>query len=112
MEWLIADWLILVLVTPLVVVAVVVLYGFIGCGEVLGIEDRRLDLRPTHLKATAVGTERIELTWDSPSPADTKEFFLEGRKLSETGWAPLADLPTRPNPDYSYSRKAELCEWM
>jgi hypothetical protein len=99
MDCLIMEWLILVLLTPLVVVAVVLLYGFVGCGEVLGIEDRRLDLRPTNLKATAVGTERIELTWDSPSPADTKEFSLERRKLSETtGWAPLADLPTRPNP--------------
>lgn len=96
MDWPMMDWLILVLVTPFIIVAVVLLYGFVGCSS-FGTNVTPIQI-PTNLKAAASAADRIDLNWDSASPAVTKEFSLERRKTSETKWEQLVSLPGRPNP--------------
>ncbi len=102
MDWLIVDWLILVLATPVVIGVVVFLYGFVGCGRFGASPAPPAPPappefpKPTGLAATAIGTERIDLIWVSSAPADTKEFQLERRKTSQPAWEPPKPIPVNP----------------
>jgi hypothetical protein len=65
------DWLILVLVTPLIIVAVVLLYGFAGCLPDLAPLATPLQA-PTDLHATAADTSLVKLVWQDNSGGTTK----------------------------------------
>ena len=71
MDSLIVDWLILVLVTPLIIVAVVLLYGFLGCEPFEAAAPAKPDA-PTNLLAKAAGPNLIKLTWDDKSGGAAK----------------------------------------
>lgn len=59
------DWLVLIVVVPLILIPIVVLCGFAGCGTLLGISD---DVASTSgLVAKGTDTQRIDLTWSDNS---------------------------------------------
>ena len=67
------EWLILILLVPLVLLPVIALSGFAGCDRVFGL--RRVPPAPpdppSDLRATATGTDRIELSWTDNSTSIT-----------------------------------------
>lgn len=91
------DWLILVLVTPLIIVVVVMLYGFVGCTP---FGESVIPAAPTNLRVTGVDTEHIDLSWDSNSPANTEKFELENRTLSPP---PTHNIDAHPGLPPTYS---------
>jgi hypothetical protein len=96
MDWLITDWLILVLVTPLIVTIVVLLYGFVGCGlDVVGTGPSKSETAPSNLKATAIGTDRIELEWQDNAGGVATWFKIE--RLQAGGWFTVPPTPTSPH---------------
>jgi hypothetical protein len=78
MDWLILDWLILLLGVPAIIVPIVLLWGFAGCGiDTVGNDEPVTDLSskpaaPTNLKATAMGPNLIKLRWDDNTGGTTK----------------------------------------
>ena len=72
MDPLLMDWLILVLVTPVIIVVVVLLYGFVGCGTILDIAPDDTPPAPlkgvTNLNAKVIGVDKE----DPSSPLGTK----------------------------------------
>jgi hypothetical protein len=78
MDWPMMDWLILVLVTPLIIVVLVLLYGFVGCGfEGVATGPNPKDVAPSKLTATAIGTDTIELAWQDNSGGAATSFKAE-----------------------------------
>src|SRR2546425_3055869 len=83
MDPLIMDWLILVLVTPVIIVAVVLLYGFVGCGTILDISEDDNTAPPkgvTNLNAKALGVDKIILSWLNDLPDVAKYDILRSDK--------------------------------
>lgn len=64
------DWVVLVLVVGLVLLPVVALAGFSGCDIVFGLHLRPIN-PPSGLVATAIGTDRIALSWTDNSATGT-----------------------------------------
>lgn len=64
------DWLVLIVVVPAVLVPLVLLFGFSGCGS-FGTDSKPPAAtslpKPFDLVATAVGETRIDLVWKHPS---------------------------------------------
>src|SRR5436309_526149 len=56
------EWLILVLLVPLIIVPIVVLCGFVGCGPGPVFSDPP---PPSNLSGVADGTSKINLNWIS-----------------------------------------------
>jgi hypothetical protein len=83
------DWLILVLLVPLILIPIVFLCGFAGCG--LDVVGTAVPQPPTNLVATAGGTDHINLSWKDNSTS-ASDFIIErgppGGVLS-----PIAGLP-------------------
>jgi hypothetical protein len=71
-----AEWLILLLLFPAVVVPVVLLVGFAGCDVVFGLEEP-----PAIVSAKGKSVRVITLTWTYESSA--KQFQFERMKLQE-----------------------------
>ncbi len=70
------EWLILALAMPVIIVVVVLLYGFIGCDAVAGgfeVTYATTDAA-TDFQATANGTDKIDLTWQHKS--STAQFTV------------------------------------
>ena len=101
MDWLIVQWLILVLVTPLVITFVVLLYGFVGCGKLLGVSDPPQPStqpskppKPDKLSAKAAGSQLVKLTWQNtagPGVQFTVERVEEGTGKTVSFSVPGAD---------------------
>ena len=71
----IMDWLFLIFLVPLILVPIVLLCGFAGCGlDVVGTGV--FDAAPSNLNATAGGTDTINLSWKDNSVA-ASVFIVE-----------------------------------
>ena len=71
----IMDWLFLIFLVPLILVPIVLLCGFAGCGlDVVGTGV--FDAVPSNLNATAGGTDTINLSWKDNSVA-ASVFIVE-----------------------------------
>ena len=84
MDPLLMDWLILVLVTPVIIVAVVLLYGFVGCGTILDISEDDNTAPPkgvTNLNAKALGVDKIIVSWLNDLPDVAKYDILRSDKI-------------------------------
>jgi hypothetical protein len=111
-----AEWLILLLLVPAIVVPAVLLLGFAGCNTVFGVHD-------THLKppipvidsAVGKGVSLITLTWHYDGPAqrflidrtkvkDGTKFSFEApaSPFDDAGHNSSADPGLEPGTDYSY----------
>jgi len=69
----IMDWFVLIFLVPLILVPIVLLCGFSGCGELLPPDpDTPTTPKKTDpanfTKATANGTDKIDLAWQHTSP--------------------------------------------
>jgi hypothetical protein len=84
-----AEWLILLLLVPAAVMPVVLLVGFAGCDEVLGLTR----FPPAVFLDTPVGktVNRITLSWNWSDPAP-QGFHLE-RTNPDFSKTPLAGMP-------------------
>src|SRR5919107_1420885 len=60
------DWLLLIVLVPLVIVPIVLLYGFAGCGSFGTSPPPPLEA-PFDLVAKAVSTSQINLAWKHAS---------------------------------------------
>ena len=73
------EWIFLLVVLPLIIVPIVLLCGFAGCGlDVVGSGEA---LPPKNLTATAAGTDKINLSW-TPDPASVALDFIIERSLT------------------------------
>lgn len=73
------DWFILIFLVPLILVPIVLLCGFAGCGldlKATGDLPVPAPLAPSNLSATAAGTRLIKLKWDDNS-GGTAKFRIE-----------------------------------
>jgi hypothetical protein len=75
------EWLLLIVMVPLIVVTIVLLFGFAGCGELI-TEEPSYDTppevppaAPTNLRVITIGETSITLAWDHLSPA-TVDFVI------------------------------------
>jgi hypothetical protein len=93
MDWLTMDWLILVLVTPLIVVTLVLLRGFAGCK--FDPQIVTTPLAPQSLVATPISVSEISLTWDNP---ETRPVRFEIQRAKDG--APFEVLATVDNPPF------------
>src|SRR5687768_4809346 len=74
MDSLLVEWLILVLITPVVITVVVLLYGFVGCGS-FGANPNdpttpttpAKPSPPNDFRARGVAPNLIKLTWLKPA---------------------------------------------
>jgi hypothetical protein len=82
------DWFILLFLIPLILVPVVMLCGFAGCGlDAVGTGPA---LAPaTDLVAKVTGTNSVDLTWKNPADPYGHTFSIERCKPGEV-FAPLA----------------------
>jgi hypothetical protein len=85
------EWLILILLVPLIVVPIVLLCGFAGCAQIAGIDDAPvLPLPPPPppllLTVRATGTTGVRLDW---KPDSSAEFFVE-RALGDGVFVPVS----------------------
>jgi hypothetical protein len=112
------DWLILILGVPAVLIPLVLLFGFAGCGQVAGVcaDDtdcpagtRCVDgscfvvgelptpLPPENLAARALDDRSVSLTWINTDPAVTDfeiERTPENGEVDEVELIPAPDSPT------------------
>lgn len=59
------EWLLLFLIVPAVVIPVVLLFGFAGCRQILGIEDPVLAVAdPKFPRVESIGLNHITIAWD------------------------------------------------
>jgi hypothetical protein len=103
MDWLLVDWLILALVTPVIIVVVVLLYGFVGCGSfetapAPPAPQPTKPEKPTELIATAAGPNVINVTWKHGAGGGVK-FELERRQEGATEKKTYPDLVGNTFPD-------------
>ena len=75
------DWLILILLVPAILVPVVLLWGFAGCGFTAGAAGL---VPPTNLVATGTGANTIHLTWDDSNSNSPSSFRIERTREGET----------------------------
>src|SRR5437773_12241308 len=68
------DWFILIFLVPLILLPIVFLFGFTGCG--LDVVGTAVPAVPTNLVATAGGTDRINLSWKDNSTS-ASDFIIE-----------------------------------
>src|SRR4051794_14895672 len=86
-------WLLLILLVPVVLIPVVFLVGFVGCGFTAGVAPTPPPTAPSDLMAAAVSTTQINLTWMESDMTVTS--FRIAR--SESGGTPT-DPTTSANP--------------
>jgi hypothetical protein len=110
-----AEWLILLLLVPAIVVPVVLLVGFAGCSFEHGTAGTLAPLPPTMLSAIGKSVRVIHLTWTyaDPDAGPPKWFDVERTKLPELTVAPLFqassphdDQGLEPATSYSYRVRA------
>jgi hypothetical protein len=84
MDSLIVDWIILILVVPVIIVPIVLLWGFAGCSSFSEADPDKTPA-PTNLKATAKSANLITLQWQS-NGAETTKFKIS--RIEEGSPAP------------------------
>jgi hypothetical protein len=76
------EWILLVLLVPAVIVPVVLLFGFAGCAQLLGLDDVAYVTPhvepPTDLKATPKSAHEIDLTWSHPDTVNFDVYQVKG----------------------------------
>ncbi|MFO1092478.1 MAG: fibronectin type III domain-containing protein [Planctomycetaceae bacterium] len=93
----IMDWVFLGLLVPAVLVPIVLLCGFAGCRQILGLEDPILTVAPpTNLRADSIGLDGITLAWDylDPPPEPVK-FDVEINNTSPPLQSIVSDISGR-----------------
>jgi hypothetical protein len=121
MDWLVVEWLVLLLVTPVVITVVVLLYGFVGCSSFEASESDPVQpskpAKPDKLVASAAGTNLIKLTWQNTAGIGvtfTVERIEEGTGKTDTfvvpGFDPKFDDQTglKEGTTYFYKVRAQL----
>lgn len=100
------EWYMLILVVPLVVIPVVVLFGYAGCNQVFGLDPTELNFTPVNVEAEGESIESIRIRWASPTaeavsfkvfritPGSEAEFTTTGTEYLDTG--------LMPNTEYTY----------
>jgi Fibronectin type III domain len=112
------DWLILILGVPAILIPLVLLFGFAGCGQVAGVCASDVDcpagtrcvdgacvalqpnpppLAPENLAARALDDRSVSLTWTNTDPAVTDfeiERTPEDGEVDEVELIPAPDSPT------------------
>jgi hypothetical protein len=90
-----------VLLTPILMLAIIALLGFVGCNQVFGLEETTVyepPEPPTNLRALAQNA-RVRLTWD-PSPDDVTNYNVKRGLISQDPnpvsirVIPVAGMPT------------------
>ena len=116
MDWLVVEWLILVLVTPVVIAVVVLLYGFVGCGELLPPDAPSTTSKPDKLTARAAGSNLVKLAWQNTAGTGvtfTVERVEEGTGKLDTfaaGSAPTFDDQTDLKEGTTYFYKVRAAQ--
>jgi hypothetical protein len=96
------EWLLLLLVIPLIVGPVVLLWGFAGCTPFETDEGIVVPAAPFNLNATATGTDGIKLGWQVISA--TAKFWVE--RLDGLTWnqiSPPQDLSFLPGAPFEFT---------
>src|SRR4029077_18672365 len=88
----IMEWFGLIFLLPLILVPIVLLCGFVGCG----IDDvaTKVFLPPSNLVGTAVGEKRIDLTWQDNTGGGV-DFSIE-RAPNGGSFFPIGDTTSQP----------------
>jgi hypothetical protein len=86
------DLIILAVLLPLVIVPIVLLFGFAGCASFGEEVSPAPPPAPFNLQATAVGTDQIRLTWQHNSAGGVE--FRVGRQRADGSWDDLHGTPT------------------
>jgi hypothetical protein len=69
------DWLLLAVLVPLILIPVVLIYGFAGCGKLLVLDPGPAPMAPENLTGKAASLTQIDLAWTHPSPSGI-EFIV------------------------------------
>src|SRR5262245_10646441 len=113
-----AEWLILLLLVPAVVVPAVLLVGFAGCDKLFGLDD--LVVTPVIDSAVGRGISRITLTWGFANPAqkfkfvrvnpDHTQFHFDAlaSPFDDDGHLPNDTQGLQPETSYTYRVEAVL----
>ena len=109
------DWLVLVLLVPLILIPVIYLAGFAGCNWFFGIEPTipyPPPNAPSDLEATATGIDRIHLSWTDNS-TDATHFRIRRSDDAGMTFSLIADeeAPTTTHEDVSGLQEGEYYEY-
>jgi hypothetical protein len=100
------EWYMLVLLVPLVVVPVVLLFGYAGCNQVFGLDPTTLNFTPINVEAEGESIETIRVSWAraSSEPVSFKVFRITPGSEAEftTDETEYLDTGLTPNTEYTY----------
>jgi hypothetical protein len=86
------SWFLLLFFIPLVVVPVVLLFGFAGCAQIADLgEATDPPLAPSHLVAKTAGASRISLHWTDNS-GGTANFVVDRTTIAADGSSSLSQV--------------------
>lgn len=105
------NWLLLLLLVPLILVPIVLLGGFAGCAQLIGLDDVQYATPdpPANLLATATGPSSIRLDWQDTSGAsvtfdidrvDPKQTLTDKKSGDE-------DVGLNDGTDFAYTVRAD-----
>jgi hypothetical protein len=86
------ELILLAVVLPLVIVPIVLLSGFAGCGSFGTDPAPTGPPAPSNLQATAIATDQIRLTWEHGSAGGVE--FRVGRQRADGTWDDAHGIPT------------------
>ncbi|QIF04536.1 fibronectin type III domain-containing protein [Roseimicrobium sp. ORNL1] len=96
----------LVLLVPLVVIPVVLLFGYAGCNQVFGLDPTTLNFTPINVEAEGESIESIRISWAKASsePVTFKLFRITPGSEAEftTDATEYLDTGLTPNTEYTY----------
>jgi hypothetical protein len=109
------EWIILIVILPLILIPIVLLTGFAGCGEFLPLSesDPPVPAAPSDLIAVVKSSTSIELTWKDNTAGASKfevrrqpNVLTVATALISTPPSPFLDTGLTPDTSYTYSVKA------
>lgn len=112
------EWYMLSLLIPLIVVPVIMLFGYAGCNQVFGLDPTTLNFTPINVEAEGESIEAIRVSWvrASSEPVSFKVFRITPGAEAEftTDGTEYLDTGLTPNTEYTYEvlaiRKDDLRE--